>query len=171
MHAEAYAFVQQVIQQVDLHGALVIEFGAADVNGSVRPLFAAARAYIGVDARPGPGVDVVCRAQDYAPHLAADIVVSTEMLEHDTDPAGTIAAAWRCLRPGGLLILTCACPPRAPHGADGLPGVPPGEHYANISRHAMMTWLREWTAVTVVTSEQRGDLYATARKPRVRDEA
>ena len=64
-----------------------LEIGSYDVNGSVRPLVAVLkpREYIGVDLRPGPGVDVVCDACSGAladRYGRFDIVIATETLEH-----------------------------------------------------------------------------------------
>ena len=42
----------------------VLECGSYNVNGSVRDLFAV-REYIGLDWRPGPGVDVVNLVHEY----------------------------------------------------------------------------------------------------------
>ena len=42
----------------------VLECGSYNVNGSVRGLFAA-REYVGLDWRPGPGVDVVSLVHEY----------------------------------------------------------------------------------------------------------
>ena len=60
----------------------VLECGSYNVNGSVRGLFAA-REYVGLDWRPGPGVDVVSLVHEYQPGRKFDTVISTEMLEHD----------------------------------------------------------------------------------------
>ena len=60
----------------------VLECGSYNVNGSVRGLFAACE-YVGLDWRPGPGVDVVGLVHEYQPGRRFDTVVSTEMLEHD----------------------------------------------------------------------------------------
>lgn len=85
----------------------VLEVGSYDVNGTVRPLFAGASEYIGLDVVPGPGVDLVYDGLTlpFAP-ATWDVVVSTEMLEHCTRPWRIVAEMARVLRPGGTLLLT-----------------------------------------------------------------
>lgn len=166
MHDAAYQFVEKVVADLDMKRKHVLEFGSFDVNGSVRPLFAEAASYTGIDVRPGRGVDVVSRAQDYTPERLAHIVVSTEVLEHDPDPRGQIAAAFRCLRPGGTVICTAAAPKRPPHGNDGGP-LPAHEHYATIDPAELRSWLKEagFTQVNVTHNEAANDVYAVATKP------
>ena len=54
--------------------------------------------------REGPGVDVVCKAEDMPDDLTSDIVVSAEMLEHAPD---WIAAFKRMVELcNGLFVLT-----------------------------------------------------------------
>lgn len=163
MHPDAYQFVQRTVQGRNLSGAWVLEFGSYDVNGSVRPLFAACEHYIGMDRRPGPGVDLVGRAQDnQAAPFAYDIVVCCETAEHDPDVPGLIAAARRALVPGGLFIFTAAGPGRKPHGCDG--GDVGDEHYANIFPEDLRDWLADWTDVEVTYNPVACDVYAVARR-------
>lgn len=84
----------------------VLEVGSLDVNGSVRGFFAP-DAYTGLDMRAGPGVDIVGTA-DALPFESDsfDVVVSTEMLEHDPSPWLSLAEMGRVLKPGGHLLLT-----------------------------------------------------------------
>ena len=166
MHAEAFAFVQQTVEGLALKRPHVLELGSYDVNGSVRGLFAHAASYTGLDARSGPGVDVTARAQDYMPARLAHVVVSTEAAEHDPDPAGLVAAAYRCLRPGGVLIFTAAAPERAPHGNDG-GAQRSDEHYANIPPADLRRWLKAAGFVDAHVSHAPavGDVYAVAHKP------
>lgn len=85
----------------------VLEVGSYDVNGTVRPLFADAGAYVGVDVVPGPGVDMVYDGLTLPYESDTfDVVVSTEMLEHCTRPWRIVAEMARVLRPGGTLLLT-----------------------------------------------------------------
>src|SRR6266567_3412329 len=94
MHPSAYAWASTALTAAEVKGAHVIEAGAYDVNGSVRPAVEALgpASYTGTDMQPGPGVDVVWDAAD----LPGDggkggrfggvgIVISTEMLEHAED--------------------------------------------------------------------------------------
>lgn len=93
------------VRRSGLAGKDTLEVGSLDVNGSVRSLFSGK--YIGIDMREGPGVDVV-GAADALPFGAGlfDVVVSTEMLEHDPSPWLSLAEMGRVLKTGGHLILT-----------------------------------------------------------------
>lgn len=106
MHASAMAYVADAASGLAHDVKDVLEVGSYDVNGSVRPIFSR-YAYTGVDRREGPGVDQVAEAS-HLPFLAAqfDVVVSTEMLEHDTRPWRSVAEMARVLRKRGTLILT-----------------------------------------------------------------
>ena len=163
MHPAAYEFAQSAAAPLDLAGANVLEIGSFIVNGSVRPLFAGAASYVGIDVRGGPGVDAVIAAADYDGAGAFDVVVSTETMEHMPRPQDVIECAARALKPGGVLILTMAGPKRPHHGIDG--GDVRDEPYGNITPDALAAMLAHgWTHVKVVHNEDAHDVYATARK-------
>ena len=155
------------------------EIGSYNVNGSVRPLFARAASYVGIDVRPGPGVDLVldvCDA-DLGMLPFADIVVTTETLEHAFHPALLIDAAVAMQRPGGALLLTCASAERAPHACDGGPEVPAHENYHRITLYELERWIsasfhrhhrgRDVSHVfaSIAHYPARGDLYVHVVKP------
>ena len=71
MHPEAWAFVQGLGAEPVGH---VVELGSRNFNGSIRPLFADALSYTGVDILPGYGVDVVADAAAFSPDVAPDLV-------------------------------------------------------------------------------------------------
>lgn len=122
MHASAMAFACSALTADDVAGKRVLEVGSLNVNGSVRPHVEALgpRAYWGTDMRPGPGVDIVIAAEDLPRPLSevsrdgnvgltpvvADVVVSTEMLEHAADWRGAMRGMIDVLAPGGVLVLT-----------------------------------------------------------------
>ncbi|MDA8952462.1 class I SAM-dependent methyltransferase [Pseudomonadales bacterium] len=94
----------------------VLEIGSYDVNGSIRSLFNAQN-YVGVDLVEGPGVDVVAGGQslDFA-DAKFDVVLSCEVFEHNPFWQETFENMHRMLKPGGLLIMTCASRGRREHG-------------------------------------------------------
>lgn len=94
----------------------VLDMGSFDVNGNNRYLFSGG-SYIGVDAGPGKNVDVVSLAHEYNdPDSSFDVVVSTEMLEHDMYWRESLLNMLRLLKSGGMLLITCAGEGREEHG-------------------------------------------------------
>jgi len=109
MHPSAMAFACSALTAQDVAGKRVIEAGALDVNGSVRPYVEELGSawYHGTDMRHGPRVDVACRAEELPEYFsAADVVVSTEMLEHAADWQAAMRGMISVLAEGGVLVLT-----------------------------------------------------------------
>lgn len=159
MHPEALAYVARVSRR---HGPFerVLDFGGRDVNGTPRLLFPTSE-YVAVDIIVGPGVDVVADAADYH-DPGADLVLCCELFEHIPNSDAVVKSAWRNLVGGGRLIITTACPPRAPHsGIDGGP-LQSGEYYANVDPDDLAEWLDGWDDVDISIYRDRGDIYATA---------
>lgn len=111
--------------EADVKDKRVVETGAYDYNGSVRGVYEAMgpASYTGTDAQPGPGVDLVCPAEKLPDLLgadSADVVISTEMLEHADAWRAAVTGMVRILAPGGLLLLTTRSPgfPYHPHPVD-----------------------------------------------------
>jgi SAM-dependent methyltransferase len=96
--------------------ARVLEVGSLNINGSVRDLFTRCD-YTGADLKLGPGVDVAKPGQmlDF-PSGTFDTVVSAECLEHNPFWVETVANMLRMLRPGGLIMISCATTGRKEHG-------------------------------------------------------
>ena len=94
-----------------VEGRDVVEVGAYDVNGSVRPHIESLgpASYLGLDIEEGPGVDRVLDARDLLAELgrgSADVVISTEMIEHVRDWPVVVRNLKGLLRPGGHLLVT-----------------------------------------------------------------
>jgi SAM-dependent methyltransferase len=103
--------VKNALAPRDVRGKRVLEVGSLDVNGSVRgDIVALAPAeYVGIDIRPGPGVDVLCDAGDLVERFgenAFDVVVSTELLEHARDWRRIISNIKRVTRPNGVMLVS-----------------------------------------------------------------
>lgn len=119
-------------------GCRVLEIGSLDINGSVRRHFRDCD-LVGIDLGEGPGVDVVCEAQDYdAPDASFDTVVCCEVMEHNPHWLATFANMARLCRPGGLVLMTCASFGRVEHGTrrttpEHAPLVP-WDYYRNLGR-------------------------------------
>jgi hypothetical protein len=157
MHGSVLAWLRTVkAHRPELFcGVRVLECGSYDINGSARPLFEDCE-YIGLDWRPGPGVDVVSLVHQYRPAAPFDVVVSTEMLEHDPHWVGSLWSMTAALRPGGSLLLTWATPARDVHEVDCAPkaGHYQGLQLAEVVK-AIMPWYEEIEAQTA-----RGNLDA-----------
>lgn len=94
----------------------VLDIGSLDVNGNNRSLFTDCT-YLGLDVGDGPNVDVVSVGHLYqAPDATFDVIISTEVFEHDMFYEKTIENIIRMLKPGGAFIFTCASTGRAEHG-------------------------------------------------------
>ncbi len=97
-------------------GARVLELGSYDVNGTVRQFFTAPERYVGVDWRPGPLVDVVSVCHELRlDEPLFDVLISSEMLEHDPHWKLSLARGVEHLAGDGLVILTCGSVDRPEH--------------------------------------------------------
>lgn len=135
MHKAVAAWVEGIVlaEGLDDPELFVVELGSYDVNGSVRHLFGPD--YLGIDMRPGPGVDRVAQVWDTGVSPASvDVVVSTEMLEHCERPQDAFDEIHRILKPGGCLLLTTRSP-----------GYPPHDYPSDYYRFTVID-LQEWFA-------------------------
>ena len=103
--------VKTALRPVDVRGKRVLEVGSLDVNGSVRGDIVALGPtdYVGIDIRPGPGVDVICDAGDLVERFgenAFDVVISTELLEHARDWRRIVSNIKRVTKPNGVMIVS-----------------------------------------------------------------
>lgn len=105
------SFVQRHLSTEDVFGKSVLEVGALDVNGTVRPVIEGLgpASYIGVDIERGPNVDELCDVALLAERYGEesfDVVVSTELVEHVRDWRAAFTNMKRVLRPGGTIVVT-----------------------------------------------------------------
>jgi len=167
LHEQAYDWVARQVASVATPTPTVLEIGSLDINGSVRPLFPHASHYHGLDLVGGAGVDEVADASRWSPPRTYDVVVSAEVLEHAPTWREILTMMWTATAPGGLLLMTCATDPRAPHSAvDGL-DVRPDEHYENVPARALRALVAEWHVDdwSLEWAQDRGDVYLRAAKP------
>jgi SAM-dependent methyltransferase len=170
VHESAFKFVARAVMQLPPRRR-VLELGSRVVAGPwpyagpVRPLFDGAE-YLGVDAAPGEGVDVVGDAGVWRPDpfRRFDTVVCTEVLEHAPGARDLCENARRLLEPGGVFIVTAAGPGRAPHSSvDGGP-LRPGEFYRNVADEELRAWLAPFGFALVDSFSAPGDVYGLAVK-------
>ncbi len=172
MHIEAYEFVSR---WASCEPALrVAELGSRRTSPKgpqVRDLFAGT-SYVGVDAVPGEGVDVVANGADWRPAEPVDLVLCCEVFEHTPHWRAIVANAFAMLKRGGRAVFTCAGPGRKVHGLNHDDPDCPG-HYANLTAaelHAAMLdagFARVSTATVPHRSTRlRGsDVHATGVRP------
>lgn len=168
MHASAWSWVHRKGLDLDPPPTRVVEFGARDVNGSVRSIFCAPGSlwplYTGVDLEPGPGVDVVADASVWRPERAPDLVVCCGTLEHTSKAEAIVRHVGEILAPGGAFLLSTVTDPWPPHSAiDGGP-LRAAEFYRNIALTDLRAWL-SWAASGLqLETTSAGDLFALAQK-------
>lgn len=159
MHAEARAYVSRFAHPDPIRA---LDLGGRDINGHARDLFPAAT-WMVLDQLPGPGVTIISDATAWSPWTQWDLVLCTEVLEHEQHWRRLLYLAGQACLPGGRLILTCAGVKRAPHsGIDGGP-VRPGEWYRGLEFTEVHDALEAsgWSEIEVDLSGP--DVYATAR--------
>jgi SAM-dependent methyltransferase len=99
------------LHKEDVQNQCVIEVGSRNVNGSLRSGVEALgpASYVGVDLFPGPGVDVVCDAEDLVARFGEnsfDLLICTEVVEHVRRWQVVINNFKALLKPNGHLLLT-----------------------------------------------------------------
>lgn len=141
MHNEQIQFIFAVRNTLPYYfnRVSVLEVGSYNVNGSIKPIFFLPSRYVGIDLIEGPGVDVVCRGEDYKGGEPFDTVISTECFEHAPQFLDIFKNMIANCRDDGVVLFTCATEGRPEHGtsrtsAYDSPGtVKTGsEHYRNV---------------------------------------
>lgn len=122
MHDESRAWVEAVVL---LFGpfASVLDLGGRDVNGTYRDMHGLAGAsYFAIDKTDGPGVDLVAdvAAEGRWPHPRRfDLVICTNVFEHEPRWRDIIGYARSALAPDGVFVCTMPGPAFPPHCDDG----------------------------------------------------
>lgn len=150
----------------------VLDAGSYDVNGNNRYLFENC-SYLGIDVAPGRNVDVVSIFHQFEPNKKYDVIVSTEMLEHDKYWNLTLRHMMDLLKSGGFLLLCCATTGRAEHGTARVnePNQGNGQqtedeewknYYRNITPEDIMSVIdceSEFSEYIIDVTTHHGDLY------------
>jgi len=115
MHPSILDWAKQVLKPDLVKGQMVLEVGAQDVNGSVRPFVESMEplAYMGVDSAAGDRVDQVIDCEKLCEQVGSgtwDLVISTEMLEHVRDWRTCCDQMVRAIKHNGFLLLTTRSP-------------------------------------------------------------
>lgn len=164
MHPSAMAFAVSALAG-HVRGQRVLEAGACDVNGSVRPhveMTLGPAEYIATDMREGAGVDLVCDAADLEERLGhAGVVICMEMMEHARNWQAAMRGLIGAVGETGILVLTTR--------SDGFPYHPYPEDCWRFSVEAMGAILAA-AGLDVERLEPDPDpaspgVFAKARKP------
>ena len=139
MHDTVQAWLRQLWHEHPalFHGTRVLECGSLIVNATASGFFADCE-YTGLDATPGPGVDVVSLVHEYQPEEPFDVALSTSMLEHDPHWRESVTHMADLLRPGGSLILTFPNPGWPEHELSCSPGE---SYYRNLEAGEVLALL------------------------------
>jgi len=86
----------------------ILDVWSRDINGSNRQFFEWECTYVGIDLHEGKNVDIISRFKDYDFGKQFDIVISSSMLEHDSDRAADIQKMYDLVSPRGILVVTAA---------------------------------------------------------------
>lgn len=110
-HASVIFFGVKNLNREDIENKRVIDVGSHSYNGNMSIVAEKLhpQEYIGVDMIPGPGVDVVCLAEDLVEKFGEhsfDTVISNELMEHARNWREVISNMKRILKPGGTILLT-----------------------------------------------------------------
>lgn len=143
MHKEVGSFIKYVRRSTKskygrrsfFRGKKVLEVGSKNINGSARHYFWFC-SYTGIDLSKGKGVDSISDICTFTSPRQYDVIISCEMLEHCEKWVTALKRMYALLRPGGLLLITCAGPDREEHGtAATTPKESPDttDYYRNIS--------------------------------------
>jgi hypothetical protein len=181
MHADAYSFCASIVEKTDPFRdtpLLALDVGGANVNGTARVLWPRADWTV-IDKEPGDDVDIIVdittnverKKFDYFVYEKFDLVICTEVLEHEKNWEDVVSFCVEMLGDGGHLVLTCAGPNRQPHRPDGthLPdwdAATTGENgepfYANILPNTLIRRLTECSGFkfrAFVYNPAVGDIY------------
>ena len=116
-HKAQFDYVQKIksLYPSSFSNSVVYDFGSLDINGSNKEHFENST-YTGIDIGEGKNVDVISKAHEFKPVKKADVVISTEMLEHDMYWKESMGNMVKRLKKDGLLVITCATHGRPVHG-------------------------------------------------------
>ena len=105
-------FIVSSLEKEMVSGKRVIDVGSLDYTLILRTFIESwghPAEYVGVDIFKGPGVDLICAAENVKQQFGEnsfDTVFATELLEHVKDWRIVVSNMKAICRPGGLLIIT-----------------------------------------------------------------
>ena len=117
MHTQVRTYFRSVKNRFPSYfkSVTVLDCGSLDINGNNREFFIRSE-YIGIDIVKGKNVDIVTKVHNYKPNRVFDIVISSEMLEHDKNYKDSLKRMYDLTKPNGMLLFTAAGFGRKEHG-------------------------------------------------------
>lgn len=118
--------------------------------------------YTGIDLEEGEGVDVRIPLSIYSPMpgVPPEVVVCSEMLEHDPNWRLSVEYMAEMLAPGGLLLITAAGPGRSKHTHyHGHALGPDPDYYGNIPVDFMGPLLEDFDDHKIEYNKKAKDVY------------
>lgn len=167
MHAEAYEGFGWALGRsgLDRRAELtVLDVGGQNVNGCVHDYFT--NADTAITTLDLENADIIADAVTWRSDLRFDVAIATEVFEHVRQWPSVIATMRHHLKPGGVLLATCASTGRRPHGATGALDPAEGEWYRNVSKGELEIIFKgqAWPEFQVVYHPKPwGDAYMWAR--------
>ena len=106
MHASQSLWCQEVKRLFPkyFNNVNVLDVGSYDINGNNRYLFENFK-YLGIDVNSGKNVDIVCPIHKFHSDTQFDVVISTNMLEHDMHWKKSINKMIELTKSTGLLLI------------------------------------------------------------------
>jgi len=110
-HVSCILFGVNQLTEFDISGKSVLDVGSRDYNGNFAPLIKRLNPakYVGVDMLEGPGVDIVCRAENLVEKFGKeffDVVIASELMEHTSNWREVISNLKNVCKPDGLVVIT-----------------------------------------------------------------
>jgi len=110
-HKSCIEFGKRVLVREEIEGKRVIEVGSLNINGSLREIIMEFNPnnYTGIDIMSGPGVDVICKAENMVEYFGEnnfDLVISTELLEHTENWRNVVSNIKNVCKPNGIIFIT-----------------------------------------------------------------
>lgn len=139
----------------------VIDAGSRDINGTNKYLFEECK-YVGVDIIAGKNVDLISPIHKVKYPNNVDVLISTEMLEHDKDWEESLINMYKLLKKKGLMIITCASTGRKEHGTKiNAPEASPTtvNYYQNLNLSAISSILKKTMYKEYYLKQKETDLY------------
>ncbi len=166
-HSEQVQFCEYIKNKFPNYfkNKIVLDCGSLDINGNNRYLFEKC-SYTGIDLIAGKNVDIISPVHklNYIDNLF-DVIISTEMLEHDEFYDRSLLKMLDMLNTNCLLILTCATIGRQEHGTiNNLPECSPAttNYYRNITEQDIRFCLdvdNKFKEYEFITNVKNNDLY------------